>query len=135
MKTIRATLLMTLLAGLTACVTALAADVLTTKDGRTVYVFDKDSAGKSVCKDACAAKWPAVTPDMMQGGVEAIARDDGGKQATLNGKPLYLFAGDQKAGDKAGDGVNGVWHVVPAGRRASSAPAPASTSSSPSYTY
>jgi predicted lipoprotein with Yx(FWY)xxD motif len=28
------------------------------------------------------------------------------------GKPLYLFVGDQKTGDKTGDGVGGVWRVV-----------------------
>ncbi|MCU0889555.1 MAG: hypothetical protein MUC64_16370 [Rubritepida sp.] len=25
---------------------------------------------------------------------------------------MYFFAGDQKTGDRAGDGVNGVWRVL-----------------------
>jgi hypothetical protein len=28
------------------------------------------------------------------------------------GKPVYYFAGDKKAGDMAGDGMGGVWHVI-----------------------
>ena len=28
------------------------------------------------------------------------------------GKPVYLWAKDQKPGDKTGDGVNKVWHVA-----------------------
>ena len=84
------------------------------------------SAGKSACKDSCAAQWPVVAPDAMGGKVETISRDDGSKQAALNGKPLYRFAGDQKAGDRIGDGMGGVWHVVTSGGQAA-APAPATT--------
>jgi predicted lipoprotein with Yx(FWY)xxD motif len=41
-----------------------------------------------------------------------VVRDDGSKQWAYTGKPLYLWAKDQKPGDKTGDGVNKVWHVV-----------------------
>ena len=41
-----------------------------------------------------------------------VTRDDGGKQWAYKGKPVYLWAKDQKPGDKTGDGFNSVWHVV-----------------------
>jgi predicted lipoprotein with Yx(FWY)xxD motif len=44
-----------------------------------------------------------VAPAEMRGGVLAEA---------YSHKTLYTFAGDQKTGDKNGDGVNGVWHVA-----------------------
>jgi predicted lipoprotein with Yx(FWY)xxD motif len=37
---------------------------------------------------------------------------------TLNGWPLYYFAGDSAAGDTNGQGVNDVWWVLtPAGEK------------------
>ncbi len=41
-----------------------------------------------------------------------VTRDDGGKQWAYKGKPVYLWAKDQKPGDKTGDGFNSVWHVA-----------------------
>jgi predicted lipoprotein with Yx(FWY)xxD motif len=32
--------------------------VLASKDGKTLYIFDKDAAGKSSCNDGCAAASP-----------------------------------------------------------------------------
>jgi predicted lipoprotein with Yx(FWY)xxD motif len=89
--------------------------VLTNSATMTVYTFDKDSAGKSACVDQCLAIWPVVTPEAIKAGpdIGAITRDDGSKQATFKSKPLYLFAADEKPGDTKGDGVKGVWHVVP----------------------
>ncbi len=37
-----------------------------------------------------------------------VARDDGSRQWAYQGKPVK----DQKPGDKSGNGVNKVWHVV-----------------------
>ncbi|HEY8771951.1 MAG TPA: hypothetical protein VIM66_02125, partial [Candidatus Limnocylindria bacterium] len=42
-------------------------------------------------------------------------RDDGSKQVTHSGQPLYYFSGDQAAGDAKGDGVGGVWSIAPVG--------------------
>ena len=39
------------------------------------------------------------TVDGVTGQVGTITRDDGSKQVTLDGLPLYLYAGDAKAGD------------------------------------
>lgn len=83
--------------------------------GMTVYTFDKDVAnsGKSACMDACLKNWPAVPASGDLGGAwSAITRDDGSRQLAYKGKPLYLFAGDKKAGDRNGDNVKEIWHVV-----------------------
>ena len=48
-------------------------------------------------------------------------RSDGTRQVTYNGHPLYLFAGDHKAGDTNGQGINtfgGTWHALTATRNA-----------------
>jgi predicted lipoprotein with Yx(FWY)xxD motif len=89
-------------------------------NGKTVYVFDKDTSGKSNCEGDCLAKWPAVaagegTPQLD--GVDAslvstVTRSDGSKQLALGGLPLYLFASDSKAGEAKGQAVGGVWWVV-----------------------
>ena len=94
---------------------ASAANMLTAQNGMTVYVFDKDTTGVSACYDDCAKHWP---PYLAKGG-EKIAkgwakekRNDGSMQWTFDKKPLYFYAGDNKAGDMAGDHVGNVWHVV-----------------------
>jgi predicted lipoprotein with Yx(FWY)xxD motif len=46
------------------------------------------------------------------GDYTVITRDDGKKQWALKGKPLYYWAKDTKPGDKTGDNVGTVWHVV-----------------------
>lgn len=89
--------------------------VLTNPAGMTLYVFDKDTAnaGKSVCKDDCAMKWPpfiASAGEKASGAYTIINRDDGGRQWAYKGKPLYTWFKDQKPGDMTGDGVNNVWH-------------------------
>jgi predicted lipoprotein with Yx(FWY)xxD motif len=90
--------------------------VLVDKGGMTVYTFDKDTAGsgKSVCNDQCAKLWPPVPAPSasLSAPYSAVTRDDGSKQLAYNGKPLYLYASDQKPGDRNGDKVKDVWHVV-----------------------
>jgi predicted lipoprotein with Yx(FWY)xxD motif len=101
-------------------------------NGRTVYVFDKDTSGKSNCEGDCLAKWPAVaagdgTPQLT--GIDAslistITRSDGSKQLAINGLPLYLFASDSAAGEAKGQAVGGVWWVVGAdGKKITTQPA------------
>jgi len=93
-----------------------AGGVLTDAAGMTVYTFDKDSAGsgKSVCNEACAKMWPAVpvTEERIAAPYSTVTRDDGAKQLAYKGKPLYLFANDTKPGERKGDKVKDVWHVV-----------------------
>ena len=91
--------------------------MLVGSNGMTLYTFDKDVAGsgKSVCNDACATNWPplfAMGDAAPSGDYSIITRDDGKKQWAMKGKPLYYWVKDQKAGDKTGDGVNNVWHII-----------------------
>jgi predicted lipoprotein with Yx(FWY)xxD motif len=88
--------------------------VMVDSKGMTVYTFDKDAAGKSACSGQCLENWPAVKAGdaPMAEPYGSITRDDGTKQLTYKGKPVYTFVKDKKAGDKAGDKVKDVWHVV-----------------------
>ena len=91
--------------------------VMTNSAGMTLYTFDKDAtfSGKSVCNGQCATNWPPLAAGSgEQGGGDwtVVTRDDGSKQWAWLGKPVYLWNKDQKPGDRTGDGVNKVWHVV-----------------------
>jgi predicted lipoprotein with Yx(FWY)xxD motif len=88
--------------------------VLADAAGRTVYIFDKDEAGKSNCSGGCLAKWPAFVakPGAVAKGEFGLIDAHGARQWTVNGKPLYYFVGDNKAGDRNGNGMGGVWHVI-----------------------
>jgi predicted lipoprotein with Yx(FWY)xxD motif len=83
--------------------------------GMTLYVFDKDSGGKSACTGKCAENWPPLTADAAAAppaGYSVITRDDGQKQWAYKGKPLYGWVKDTKPGDTTGDGVGGSWHIA-----------------------
>ena len=91
--------------------------VLTSSYGKTMYTFDKDQvgSGKSACVSTCADNWPPVYVEpgiKLSGDFSSITRNDGQKQLTYKGKPLYYFVKDKNPGDKTGDNVNNVWHVV-----------------------
>ncbi len=91
--------------------------ILVTSYGRTVYVLDKDQAGsgKSACVDECAEYWPPVYVEpnaVLSRGYSKLARSNGHTQLVYQDRPLYLWSGDRQPGDRAGDGVNGVWHIV-----------------------
>jgi len=88
-------------------------DILVTTSGMTVYTFDNDTAGKSACNGPCAAIWPPLAPTGTPSApFSVIKRDDGSAQLAVNGKPLYLYASDKKAGDRNGDNFKNIWHVV-----------------------
>jgi predicted lipoprotein with Yx(FWY)xxD motif len=97
--------------------------ILVDSQGRTLYLFERDTGTKSTCTGACAVEWPplrATGKPTVGGGANASvvatsARSDGKPQVTYNGHPLYLFSADQKAGDTNGQGVNafgGLWYVL-----------------------
>jgi predicted lipoprotein with Yx(FWY)xxD motif len=98
--------------------------ILVDGQGRTLYVFLKDTAGVSNCTDGCATTWPPLTATgspTAGAGVDGsllgtIQRTGGGTQVTYKQRPLYHFASDAAAGDTKGQGVGGNWFVVsPAG--------------------
>jgi predicted lipoprotein with Yx(FWY)xxD motif len=104
-------------ASMAAAPTKVADGVLTGTNGMTLYTFDRDAAGsgKSVCNGQCAINWPplmASATDAASGDYSIITRDDGAKQWAYKGQPLYFWIKDNQPGDKTGDGVNKVWHVI-----------------------
>jgi len=107
-------------------------NVLVDQDGRTLYLFQKDTPGSpSVCSGGCAAAWPALTataPPKAGDGVGAddlslIKNADGTMQVAFYGYPLYHYAQDSAPGDTHGQGVGGVWWVVGADGKPIGAPA------------
>ena len=92
-----------------------AGKIYTDANGMTLYTFDKDAAGKSNCEGDCAAKWPpfmAAADAKPEGEWTIVDRSDGSKMWAYEGKPLYTYVDDKKAGDVTGDGKGGVWHVA-----------------------
>jgi predicted lipoprotein with Yx(FWY)xxD motif len=96
-------------------------DLLTDSKGITLYLFTKDTPGKSVCYDGCAKTWPPLTingTSQLKAGPEVTAqidtleRKDGSMQVTVADHPLYYYAGDTMPGDTNGQGLGGVWFVV-----------------------
>lgn len=89
------------------------ANVYTDANGMTLYTFDKDTTGKSSCDGDCAVKWPpfeAAAGATAEGDWTVVERTDGSMMWAYEGKPLYTYEGDKKAGD----GMGGVWHLAKA---------------------
>jgi predicted lipoprotein with Yx(FWY)xxD motif len=102
--------------------------VLVNADGRTLYLFTKDTATSSACSGGCASAWPPLTASgtaTAGAGLDAsklgtLTRADGGKQVTYGGNPLYTYEADQAAGDVTGHQVGSVWYAIgPDGKAAS----------------
>lgn len=92
---------------------------LTDDQGMTLYVFKQDSPGKSACAGPCAEAWPIYHAEKVDasGGLAAsdfgtITREDGKKQTTYKGMPLYYWVKDSKPGETTGHGVKDVWFVA-----------------------
>lgn len=94
--------------------------VLAEADGDVVYTYAKDTKnGAPTCTGSCASTWPPVTgvpkagpADTFPGAFGVVKGAGGVEQVTYNGYPLYLFQG-AKPLSTAGNGIGGVWHVVP----------------------
>jgi predicted lipoprotein with Yx(FWY)xxD motif len=82
-------------------------------DGRTLYLFEKDTGTTSTCSGACASAWP---PFLTTGAPSAAGaakadligtttRDDDTVQVTYAGHPLYYYSGDSAPGDTKGQDV------------------------------
>lgn len=96
-------------------------NVVTDQDGWVLYRFDKDSADppQSNCVDKCAQVWPPALTDglpRVQGvsddKVGTVTWQDGTRQITIGGWPVYRYIGDKKPGQWKGQGVGGTWFVV-----------------------
>jgi predicted lipoprotein with Yx(FWY)xxD motif len=94
-------------------------NILVDQKGRTLYLFEADSAGRSACTGACTKNWPPLrksgTPTAGSGAQASKLAADSMTQVTYNGHPLYRFSGDQQPGDTNGQGLTafgGAWYVV-----------------------
>ncbi|TDB75618.1 hypothetical protein E1165_10280 [Micromonospora sp. KC723] len=95
--------------------------VVTDQEGFILYRFDKDSDNppSSNCVDKCAAVWPPALTDgnpQLEGvsddKVGTVTRQDGTRQITIGGWPVYKYIGDKKPGQWKGQGVGGTWFVI-----------------------
>lgn len=115
---------------------------LTDGNGRSLYLFSGDSAGRSACDGACAKKWPPLTgsaatadSSVNQDLVGMLQRSDGGHQVTYAGHPLYYSTADRSPGTTDGQGVTafgGKWQLVgPDGKPVALASPPPAGATSP----
>jgi predicted lipoprotein with Yx(FWY)xxD motif len=97
--------------------------ILVDSQGRTLYLFQKDTGTRSACSGACAAAWPPLRATAKPSAGTSLSaaklgttpRSDGKPQVTYNGHPLYLYSADQNAGDTNGQGINAfgaAWFVL-----------------------
>jgi predicted lipoprotein with Yx(FWY)xxD motif len=103
--------------------------VLVDARGRTLYLFEKDTHGRSACYGVCASYWPPLlSPAKPRPGrgvraslLGVTRRTDGKRQVTYAGHPLYYFFGDKRAAQTTGEGLTdfgAAWDVVSATGRA-----------------
>ena len=127
--------------------------ILTDSKGDVVYLFQKDSGGKSACSGQCASIWPPLTTSgQPQAGNGVVAsklgttkRSDGSTQVTYAGHPLYTYTADTSPGEVKGNGINtfgAVWNAVqpsgsaaPSGGSAGGGGSSSGGSSSGGYSY
>jgi predicted lipoprotein with Yx(FWY)xxD motif len=113
------------------------ASIAVNSRGVAVYTLSGDTSKHMKCtkNNGCFSAWPPVTVKghaTKAAGVKGklgTFKRNGFTQVTLNGHPLYTFAGDEnRAGVANGNGLKsfgGTWHVVIAGKAsAATAPAP-----------
>jgi predicted lipoprotein with Yx(FWY)xxD motif len=110
---------------------ALEKEIVVDGDGRTVYMFARDTRGIPTCTaqlpghPLCPKVLPPVTGAPSAGaGIDAsklgaTERADGRRQITYNRHPLYYFRGglgfgapDRKPGDINGQGFFEMFHVL-----------------------
>lgn len=73
--------------------------------GKALYTYNSDEAGgKSACTGECATRFPPFVAEMTiapAGDWSIVTRDDGTKQWTYQGKPLYHFGGEDPPDPKS----------------------------------
>jgi predicted lipoprotein with Yx(FWY)xxD motif len=102
--------------------------VIENEEGYVLYRFDgdKNEPAASECNGDCAEVWPPVrtndgAPEIE--GIDAdlvgtVTRDDGTKQLTVDGWPVYTYIGDKQPGQWKGQNVSGKWFVIePTGKK------------------
>lgn len=89
-------------------------------NGRTLYIFTRDTPGTTNCSGNCVAQWPRLMLTTGQtidadGAAEADFKSidtPEGKQVTYRDAPLYYYTPDTAAGQTTGHKVGNVWFVA-----------------------
>ncbi|HUA74102.1 MAG TPA: hypothetical protein VL988_05020 [Solirubrobacteraceae bacterium] len=117
--------------------------VVVNPQGRTLYVLSPETSRHLLCKSKeCLSDWPPLLVKSassklkagagVKGKLGTLRRGNGAFQVTLNGLPLYRYAGDSSKGQANGEGIKsfgGTWHAVKASGSSSTG---STTPSSPS---
>lgn len=87
--------------------------------GMALYTFKKDTPEKSACAGDCVTRWPlyheekvGATGELKASDFATITREDGKKQTTYKGAPLYYFSEDKAPGETKGHGFKEVWFLA-----------------------
>jgi predicted lipoprotein with Yx(FWY)xxD motif len=100
--------------------------IVTDGRGYTLYIYQPDRRGPSVCGGVCAVQWPPL--DLPRGVSRPLAgpgvnpallgtapRAGGVLQVTYNRWPLYLWQGDTAPGQATGQAEDmGAWYTMSA---------------------
>jgi predicted lipoprotein with Yx(FWY)xxD motif len=99
--------------------------VLVDRRGHTLYLFTRDTRGRSACTGSCTRVWPPVLvaarplagPGVSAAKLGTLRRGNDALQVEYAGHPLYALTADTGPGQTSGQGFEGAWFVVsPAGR-------------------
>lgn len=88
--------------------------LLTSDKSYSVYSYDKDEAGRSMCGGSCTETWnPVLAPQSAQavGEWTILERAPGVRQWEFRSKPLYTYVHDIRTQSQEGSDVSG-WHNV-----------------------
>jgi predicted lipoprotein with Yx(FWY)xxD motif len=102
--------------------------VLVDSAGKALYAADEEAESSVVCAGACTSFWIPLTiqegaprGNSLPSELGVVARPDGTRQVTFDGKRLYTFVEDEP-GEASGDGLSDAfdgqqftWHVVGTG--------------------
>jgi len=94
--------------------------VLVNLRGLTLYSLSAETNGKFICKRGCLVDWHPlyVAKGVKPTGAAKLSTvkrpDNGRRQVTFKGRPLYTFDEDAKPGDAKGEGIKdvGTWRAA-----------------------
>ena len=104
-------------------------NILTDKEGRTLYFFSNDVNGQNSCTGGCESLWPvfnidnfsasSISADLSFSDFATVTNAGGKTQLTYKGWPLYYYAplvnginAIEAPGQTNGEAFNGVWFVA-----------------------
>jgi len=110
----------------TTTISSLHKTVITDGAGRTIYVLSPETTTHLLCtSSACLGAWPPVTVSSasqlthafpgISGRLGTVKRPDGTLQLTVDGHPVYAYAGDSGPGQAVGEELQsygGTWLVL-----------------------